>query len=505
MNVRQNKMTMALVLSASFILAAVLAVLLLLGTGWGMNLVRQAVLRNVQDQINGQITIERIASGMRTHLAVRGVSLRLTESQGGTEVLGADEIRIGFNVWDALVDEAPLYSVDIDGLRMAYFEDAAGSGKNALDLLLEGPARGGEAAGSPEGESSGLPIDLRDLRIRNGQFRYFDSGDSTAVSAGEVGFRGALLRPFKVNGEIAAGHVAFNIGGYEDAVTNMEATVGFEEDALTIHDMTMEFAHGPSMAFHATGEISTAQGNPATLDFAANGQVDAILRVIGFENTMPGIFTMTGSLRNSLSDPDVKTRFTSPVVRSEYGPFNLAAVDMAYGQHVLTVSRFRGKHEAGWISGRGLLDFSGESTVYRLQMESPGIALQALPSALSDSGSELEGEVDLAFEMEGRGFDGPPRRADLNASSHLVSIDGLPLREVTATAEYRRGLLRADLREASFRVDAEGRLGADGDLQLTGSVDVNETGYLPAGFAAAADRPPGRLDQRHGLWRGPAW
>ncbi len=494
MNLRQNKMKVALVLSASLILAAVLAVLILLGTGWGMNLVRQAVLRNVQERLNGQITIERIELGLKTHLAVRGVSLALAENQGGTEVMGADEIRIGFNAWDALVDDAPLYSVDIDGFRMAYFEDAAGSGKNALDLLLESPARGAEAAGSPEGESSGLPIDLRDLRIRNGQFRYFDPADSTAVSAGEVGFRGALLQPFKVDGEITAGHVAFNIGGYEDAVTNMEAAVYFEEDALTIHDLTMEFAHGPPMAFHATGEISTARGNPATLDFAANGQVGAILRVIGFEHTMTGIFSMTGSLRNSLSNPDVKTRFISPVVRSEYGPFNLAAVDMAYGQHVLTVSRFRGKHEAGWLSGRGLLDFSGVSTGYRLQIESPGIALHALPPVLADSGSELKGDVGLAFEMEGRGFDGPPRRADLNASSSLVSINGLPLREVTAMAEYRRGQIRADLREASFRVDAAGRLGADGEIQLTGSVDVNDIGNLPPPLDIAGLRGTARLD-----------
>ena len=494
MILRQNKMKVTLVLSALLILAAGLAVLILLGTGWGMNLVRQAVLRNVQERLNGQITIERIELGLKTHLAVRGLSLALAENQGGTEVMGADEIRIGFNAWDALVDDAPLYSVDIDGFRLAYFEDAAGSGKNALDLLLESPARGAEATGSSEGESSGLPIDLRDLRIRNGQFRYFDPADSTAVSAGEVGFRGALLQPFKVDGEIAAGHVAFNIGGYEDAVANMEAAVYFEEDALTIHDLTMEFAHGPPMAFHATGEISTARGNPATLDFAANGQLGAILRVIGFENTMPGIFSMTGSLRNSLSNPDVKTRFISPVVRSEYGPFNLAAVDMAYGQHVLTVSRFRGKHEAGWISGRGLLDFSGESTGYRLQLESPGIALPALPPVLVDNGNGLEGEVDLAFELEGRGFDGPPRRVDLNASSPLVSINGLSLREVTATAEYRRGLIWADLREASFRVDAEGRLGADGDLQLTGSVDVNDIGNLPPPLDFAGLRGSARLD-----------
>lgn len=495
-------MSVALVLSASMMLAAGLALLVLLGTGWGNDLVRQAVLRNLQERLNGQVAIERIEAGLRTHVMVRGVSLRLAESQGGAEVLGAEEIRIGFNVWDALVGDAPLYSVGIDEFRMAYFEDAAGSGKSSLDLLLEDPARGEEAAGtsevneagSSEEEGARLPIDLRDLRISNGRFRYFDPSDSTAVSAGEVGFRGAVLRPFRVDGELSAGQAAFNIGGYEDAVSNLQAAVYFEGDALTIHDLTMESAHGPPMSYHVSGEISTAPGNTAALDFAANGQVGAILRIMSFENTMPGVFSMTGSLRNSLSDPDIEIRFTSPAVRSEYGAFKPAAVDMAYGQNVLKVNQFRGRHEAGWISGRGLLDFSGESTGYRLQVESPGIALPALPPVLAGGGSELEGEVELAIELEGSGFDGPPRRADLNAASTLASINGVSLREVTATAAYRRGRLRADLREASFRVDTEGRLGADGDIQLTGSIDVNDIGNLPPPLDIAGLGGTARLD-----------
>ena len=494
MNLRLNKWTIGLGLLASLILAASLAVFILLGTGWGMDQVRRAVERTVQDRLNGQVTIERIELGLRTHLAMRGVSLRLPDIQTGGEVAGADEISIGFNVWDAVFGEAPLYSVDIDGFRMAYFENAAGSGKSSLSLLLEDPAWDEEAVGSSDEGMSGLPFDLRDLRIRNGTFRYYDPADSTAVSAGEVGFSGAVLRPFTMEGEIGAGHVAYHIGGYEDAVTNMRADVYFEGDAVTIHDLTMESAHGPPMGFHVTGEISTARENPATLDFAANGQVGAILRIIGFEDTMPGIFSMTGSLRNSLSDPDLKARFTSPVVRSEYGSFNLATVDMTYARNVLTVGRFRGKHEAGWVSGRGLLDFSGESTGYRLQLESPGLMLSALPPALVDDGSALEGEVEFAFEMEGGGFDDAPRRADLNASSTLVSINDLPLRDVTVSAGYRRGQLRVDLREASFLVHTEGRLGTDGDIQLTGSVDVNDVGILPPPLDFAKLRGSAELD-----------
>ena len=497
---------MGLGLLAALTLAASLAVLVLLGTGWGNDLVRRAVVRTVQDRLNGQVTIERVETGLRTHLAMQGVSLRLADGHGGGEVAGADEIRIGFNFWDAAVGDAPLYSVGIDGFRMAYIEDAAGSGLNALDLLLKDPAQVGEVAGSGEatldGEAagtsdegtSGLPFDLRDLRIRNGTFRYFDPGDSTAVSAGEVGFSGSLLRPFTVEGEIDAGHMAYRIGGYEDAATNMRADVYFEGDDLTVHDLTMESAHGPPIRYHVTGEISTADGNPATLDFAANGQVGAILRIIGFENTMPGIFSITGSLRNSLSDPAIEARFASPGVRSEYGAFNLAAVDMAYARNVLTVNRFRGMHEAGWISGRGLLDFSGESTGYRLQLESPGIVLPALPTVLVSNGSELEGEVGLAFEMEGVGFDDAPRRADLSASSALVSISGLPLREVTATVAYRRGQLRADLREASFRAVTEGYFGTDGKIQQTGSVEVRDVGRLPPPLDFARLRGSAELD-----------
>ncbi len=494
MNLRQNKRIIGLGLLTSLILAASLAVFILLGTEWGMNRARHAVLWAVQDRLNGQIAIERIELGTRKHLAMHGVSLHLDDTLGGGEVAGADEIWISINGWDALVGQAPPYRVGIDGFRMAYIEDAAGSGKSSLDLLLQDPARDAEAVETSEGETSGLPFDLHDLQIRNGLFRYFDPADSTSVSAGEIEFRGAVLSPFRVDAEISAGQAAFNIGGYEDAVSSLQAAVYFEEDALTIHGLTAEAAHGPPISYLVNGELSTAREKTATLDIAANGQVGAILEIMGFENDMPGIFSMTGSLRNTLSEPDIEARFISPVVRTEYGSFKLATVDMAYVEDVLTVSGFRGVHEAGWISGRGLLDFSGELTGYRLQLESPGIMLPALPPVLVDGGSGFEGEVEFAFEMEGAGFDGPPRRADLNASSTLVSLNGLPLREVTASAGYRRGDLRVDLREASFQVSTEGRLGTDGSIRLTGPVDVDDIGTLPPPLDFAKLRGSAELD-----------
>ena len=494
MNLRQNKSIIGLGLLTSSILAASLAVFILLGTEWGMNRVRHAVLWAVQDRLNGQIAIEGIELGTRKHLAMHGVSLHLDDTLGGGEVVGADEIWISINGWDALVGQDPPYRVGIDGFRMAYIEDAAGSGKSSLDLLLQDPARDAEAAETSEGETSGLPFDLRDLQIRNGLFRYFDPVDSTAVSAGEIEFRGAVLSPFRVDAEISAGQVAFNISGYEDAVSNLQAAVYFEEDALTIHGLTAEAAHGPPISYHVNGELSTAREKTATLDIAANGQVGAILDIMGFENDMPGIFSMTGSLRNTLSEPDIEARFISPAVRTEYGSFKLATVDMGYVEDVLTVSGFRGVHEAGWISGRGLLDFSGALTGYRLQLESPGIMLSALPPNLVDGVSGFEGEVGFAFEMEGAGFDDPPRRADLNASSTLVSLKGLPLRDVTASAGYRRGQLKIDLRESSFHVSTEGRLGTDGSIRLTGPVDVDDIGTLPPPLDFAELRGSAELD-----------
>ncbi|MXY98188.1 MAG: hypothetical protein F4Z29_10695, partial [Gemmatimonadetes bacterium] len=131
MKLRLNIWTMGLGLLASLTLAASLAVLVLLGTGWGNDLIRRAVVRTVQDRLNGQVTIEGVETGLRTHLAMRGVSLRLADTEGGMEVAGADEIRIDFKVWDAALGDAPLYSVGIDGFRMAYVEDAAGSGMNS--------------------------------------------------------------------------------------------------------------------------------------------------------------------------------------------------------------------------------------------------------------------------------------------------------------------------------------------------------------------------------------
>ncbi len=494
MNIRHFRWIIGLGMLSSTVMAASLAVFILLGTGWGLNLIRHAVLWTIEDRLNGQITIERIELGGLQHLTVYDVSLRLPDTLGGMEVAGMDEIQIGFNGWDALVGRAPLYSVGIDGFRMDYIEDAAGNGRNSLDLLFDDPSRSAAAPESSDGASSGMPFALHDLQIRNGRFRYFDPLDSTTVSAREVTFRGSVLDPFSVDAEISARHVAFHIGGYGDAVSNMRSVIFFEGGALTIHDLTMEAAYGPRIGYHVTGEISTSGEKTATLDIAANGQVGAILDIMGMENTMPGTFSMTGSLRDRLSNPVIETRFISPVVRTEFGSFKLASVDMGYADDVLTVTRFRGMHGAGWVSGRGLLDFTRGSTGYRLQLESPGIDLPALPPAFVDNGNELEGKVELAVEFEGDGFDGPPRRADLNASSALVSIYGFPLRDVTGSARYRRGQLQVDLREASFQVNTEGRLGTDGSIQLTGSVDVIDIGNLPPPLDFAALRGSAKLD-----------
>ncbi len=494
MNLRHIRWTLGLGMLASVAIAAGLSVFILLGTGSGMNLIRRAVVWTIQDQLNGQITIERIELGAEKHLAMHNVTLHLPDTLGGVEVAGMDEIWIRLNGWNALVGEAPLYRVGIDGFRMAYIEDAVGDGRNSLDLLLDDPSR---PAGEPEslnGEHSGMPFALHDLQIQNGLFRYFDPRDSTTLNARGVTFRGSVLTPFQVDAEISARHVAFDIGGYGDAVSNMHSAVYFEGDALTIHDLTMEAAQGPPIGFHVTGEISLAVEKTATLDIAANGQVGAILGIMGMENTMPGIFSMAGSLRNSLSDPAIEARFTSPVVRTEYGSFKLATVDMGYARNVLTVTRFRGMHGAGWITGRGLLDFAGESIGYRLQLESPGIVLTALAPALVGDGNELEGEVGFAFEMEGSGFNDPPRRADLNASSTQVSINQYPLRAATASAHYRRGQLEVDLRDESFQANAEGRLGHDGSIQLSGSVDVNDIGNLAPPLKIANLRGSANLD-----------
>ena len=478
----------------SAVLAAGLAVFILLGTGSGMNLVRRAVLWTVQDRFNGQIAIERIELGAEKHLAMYNVTFRMPDTLGGVEVAGMDEIWIRLNGWNALVGQAPLYRVGIDGFRMAYIEDAVGDGRNSLDLMLDDPSRPAGEHESLEGETSGMPFALHDLQIQNGLFRYFDPRDSTMVSARGVTFRGSVLTPFQVDAKISARHVAFDIGGYSDAVSNMHSVVYFEQDDLTIHDLTMEAAQGPPIGFHVSGEISMAVENTATLDIAANGQVGAILGIMGAENTMPGIFSMTGSFRNSFSDPAIEARFTSPVVRTDYGSFKLATVDMKYARNLLTVTRFRGMHGAGWISGRGLLDFAGKSTGYRLQLESPGIVLTALPPALVDDGNEFEGEVELAFEMEGSGFSEPPRRADLNATSNRVSINQYPLRDATASARYRQGQLQVDLRDESFQANVDGRLGRDGSIQLSGSVDVDDIKNLAPPLKIANLRGSANLD-----------
>ena len=480
MNLRRIRWTMGLGILVSAVIAAVLAVYVLFFTGSGMHLIRSAVLWGIQDRINGRISIERIEIGTGKHLAMHNVTLHLPDVTDGVEVVGMDEIWTRFNGWNALFGQAPLLSIGVDGFRMAYIEDAVGDGRSTLDVLLADPSSPDEATESSDEESGsyGLPFALHDLQIRNGLFRYFDPRDSTSLSARGITFRGSVLQPFQVDAEISARQAAFDIGGYEDAVSNMRSVVYFEGDALTIHDLTMEAAHGPPIGYHVTGEISMADGKTATLDIAANGQVGAILGIMGMENTMPGVFSMTGSLRNSFTDPVIAARFISPAVRTEYGSFKLATVDLEYARNVLTAARFRGMHRAGWISGRGLLDFAGESTGYRLQLESPGIVLPALPPVFVGNGNDFEGEVGFTFEMEGSGFSDPPRRADLNAASALAGIHGYSLREATATALYRQGQLQVDLREQSFQASVDGQLGLDGSIRLSGSVNEIDMGSL---------------------------
>lgn len=472
----------------SFIATGV-AVLIFLGAGSGTNMIRNTFLWALEEHVNGQINIERVELGTEKHVMMYNVTLHLPDTLGGVEVVGIEEIWINFNGWSTLLGQASLYSVGINGLRIGYIENVVGDGRNSLDLLLGDQSRAaGESDISEEGTFN-LPFTLHDLQIQNGSFRYFDLRDSTTLSANGISFRGSVLEPFQVNAEISMQHVAFNIKGYEDAVSNLHSVIYSERGDLTIHDLTMEAADGPPIVVHVSGEISIGNEKTATLDIAANGEVGAILSVMGMENTMPGLFSMTGSLRNSLTDPVIQAQFTSPVVGTKFGSFKLAAVDMGYVQNVLTISQFRGMHEAGSILGRGLLDFTGESIGYRMQLESPGITLPGLPLVIAEKRKELEGEVEFTYEMEGDGFDGPPRRADLKAFSTQVVINNYPLRGVTTSARYRRGQLQVDLRDETFEANFEGQLHLDGRIQLAGSVEMNDIGNLA---------PPLKITTLHG-------
>jgi hypothetical protein len=462
---------------------ASLGVLMLLGTASGLNLVRQGIEWTADKRLNGHVTIERAEGGVRKHLILHNVSLKLSEDLGGYEVVGAREVWVSFSLWDTIFRQAPLYRVAIDGLRLTVIENADDHGRNSIDALLSNgqslpvddtKPTDSIASTAPVGRRN-LPIALPDVQIARGRLSYFDPRNSTTLEARNIFVRASIKKPFRIKALIGTHRASFAVGGFKDDISSFYADIHIDQDSLTIRDLTLEAVASPPLQFHVTGAIPSIQQKTAALDIRATGDVGSIIRILGAADApMDGSFHLSGSLRGLLADPAIDARFESSRINTDVGAFTLASIDLTYQKKVLVLDRFRGKHEAGWISGQGLLDLSKPKSPYRLQIDPSTLALEALPTLLMGDTRYLTGNMQMTLDLEGTGFDGPPHRGMFHASSPLIRVEGHAVKQFDAQARYRDGQVHLTARSAMAQLAAEGTLHASGTADLTASITVPE-------------------------------
>ena len=460
-------------------IASVVTSLVLLTGGPGMNIIRDAIVWSIQDKLNGRVDFERIEMSSEKHLVMHNVTISLPENLGGEEIAGIEEVWVKFNGWSGLVGDAPFYNLGIDGIQINYIEDIIGNGKSSFDIILDRSLGVNGETNSSSQKPFELPFVLHDLQIKNGSFQYFDPRDSTMFAAKGVDFQGSVSKPINVKGEINIQNIAFDIKGYKDEVANVNSVIYYEDKTLTINNLTMEAAFGSPITYYVEGEISMLDGQSSTLDFSGNGQVGAVLDIIGIDKIMPGILNMTGSLKNSLTDPEINIQLTSPAVNTEYGLFELVTIDMEYSKNRITIPNFKGSHRAGDIFGHGLLEFTNQLPHYRLEVESPKISLSDFQELSPFPDVDLEGELEFNFGMEGYGFKKLPSLAELRTSSKFIKINQFPLNDIKGSIKSFGGNFQLNHSSESFQSSAEGLLDPNGQIQLSGLIKVGDLTKLP--------------------------
>jgi len=457
---------------------ASLGILMLFGTESGLNLVTQGIEWAADKRVNGRLTIERAEGGVQKHLILHNVSLKLSDRLGGYEVVGASEIWISFSLWDTILRQAPLYKVAIDGLRLTVIENADGKGKNSIDALLSNdqppPVEPRPAPSAASYVTRDMPISMPDVQIARGRLLYFNPRDSTTLRASNIFVRASIQKPFRIKALIGTHRASVVLGNFKDDISTLYANIHLDQDSLTIHDLTLEATASPPLKFHVTGTMPSITQRTAALDIRATGRIGSIARILGTDAPLDGLFHLSGSLHGRLADPLVNARLEAPKMETDFGAFKLASIDLTYLQKVLTIDRFRGKHEAGWIDGKGLLDMTRPVSDYRLQIDSATLTLEALPETLMGDTRYLTGDLRMTQDVEGKGFDRPPHHGTFHASSPLVLVDGHPVKNFDAQVRYLDGRVHLAARSATASLEAEGTVHTSGTADLTVSIAIPE-------------------------------
>lgn len=479
---------------------ACLGVLMLFGTESGLNLVRQGLEWTADKRLNGHVTIERAEGGVRKHLILHNVSLKLSDRLGGYEVVGANEVWVSFSLWDTIFRQAPLYRVAIDGLRLTVIENADGAGRNSIDALLNNgqspPVDTDPAASAASAGTRNLPIALPDVQIARGRLSYFNPLDSTMLEARNIFVRASIQKPFRIKALLGTHRASIALGGFKDEISSLYANIHLDQDSLTIHDLTLEAVASPPLKFHVTGALPSLKQKTAVLDIRATGKVGSITRLLGTDAPLDGLFHLSGSLRGLLADPLIKARLASPKMDTGIGAFTLASIDLTYQKKALAIDRFRGRHEAGWISGKGVLDLSRPVSHYRFQIDPSTLALEALPATLMGDIRYLAGDMQIALNIEGKGFEKPPYHGTVHASSPLVRVDGRPVKDFDVQARYQDGRVHLAARSATASMKAEGTLHAGGTADLTASIAIPDISAFPAALGDSSVHGSAELTAR---------
>jgi autotransporter translocation and assembly factor TamB len=292
------------------------------------------------------------------------------------------------------------------------------------------------------------------------------------LHAKNIFFRGSIRQPRQIKAVIGTHSASFSFHGYQDSLSTIFLSVEVDNDSVRIHDFTLEATASPPLAFHVDGVISSIRKRTAALDIRASGKAGSIARILGTETPLEGVFTLSGTLSNTLSDPLIEAHLESPAFDTDIGQFRDAAIHLRYGREVLTFDRFGGRHEAGRVEGQAMLDMSEPAYRYRLALDPTTLTLEHLPRTLVGASFPLAGTVTLSGEVSGAGFDELPAHAFLSMTSPSLWISGRRVQHVNGEVLFRNGQVDAAVRNGMADVRITGTLRPDGRADLTADVAV---------------------------------
>lgn len=442
-------------------LAAVLG-----GTPTGLNAVRRLAQWGSMHALSGRMTIGRIEGTAWERLIIHDLSLSLPDNLGG-EVIGAERVEVVPDVRALLKGQYRLKTVTVDGLRLAYIDGVGPRNTNTITLLFKlglGPP--------PTTPEPPVPLNIPELRVRQGRFLYFDRWDSSTVDVRDVFFRGSMTDTGHLSGSLWANRAALSINGFQDSLATITSEFRLHGDSLTVTQITAQAAALPPLTVQAAGEIAPLSEAVASLTLRAQGDVGAIARLIGGGMTLRGPFHLTGSLTRTLADPSISARLEADDIDTDIGRVRQTALDLRYAHNRLTVDRYTGLTDAGRVSGSGWLDFAGPVERYRLTLEPSQLALERVPSTLVGSGLPLAGEATLSAGLDGVGFDHPELRGTATAAVPGLVIAGTRVGSFSAQARYDRGQVALTARTPVAAVEAQGQLTTAGQTDVKGLVTV---------------------------------